>query len=331
MTRGTVAAVLAALAALTGCAGSGHATRAQSSVSAGRSPSVTATASGSPAATASSSAGATRSPDASRPCGTAAQPPDRYTAVVWVWLENRSSSALAGMPYLSGVARACGLATDYHAITHPSLPNYLAAVSGSTGGVHSDCSPGSCPQRRTTIFDQVRSTDREWRAYQEGMPHNCAQASSGRYAPKHNPAAYFTQLAADCARWDVPLDPAFNRDVANGRLPGFSFVTPDLCHDGHDCRVATVDRWLSGWLPTVLDGPDYRRGRTAVFVTWDESELGGGNRVATVVIAPSVRPGTRAGGRFTHYSLLRTTEEMLGLPPLAAAATAAGMRGALHL
>jgi hypothetical protein len=324
-------AVLAALAALTGCSASGHATRAQHSPPAVRSPSVTATAHGSATATASSTATAAPSADASRPCGSVAKPPDRYTAVVWIWLENQSLPDLAGMPYLSGVARACALATDYHAITHPSLPNYLAAVSGSTGGVHSDCSPGSCPQRRTTLFDQVRSSGREWRAYQEAMPHNCARSSSGRYAPKHNPAVYFTQLAADCALWDVPLDPAFDRDVVNGRLPTFSFVTPDLCHDGHDCGVATVDGWLRGWLPKLLDGPDYRRGRTAVFVTWDESELGGGNRVATVVLAPSVRPGTRAGGRFTHYSLLRTTEELLGLPPIAAAVTAAGMRGALHI
>lgn len=323
MFRPLVAAGLTGLLTLTAC-GSTKAPGAQPSVSplgASTSPA------GSPSATASAPA-----PAHSGPCGSTAQPPARYDTVVWIWLENRSyDAALPRMRYLSGLAARCGVATNYRAVTHPSLPNYLAAVSGSTGGVHSDCAPAWCPQLRQTIFDQAKTAGGQWRSYQEGMPGTCARSSAGRYAPKHNPAAYFLQLKADCARWDVPMDPAFGQDVAAGRLPRFAFVTPDLCHDGHDCSVATVDGWLAGRLPQLLAGPDYRRGRTAVFVTWDEDEGDAGNRVATIVIAPGVRPGTRSGAAFSHYSLLRTSEELLGFAPLGAAASAPSMRAAFRL
>lgn len=163
------------------------------------------------------------------------------------------------------------------------------------------------------------------------MPRNCAKSATSQYAPKHNPPVYFTNLAADCARWDVPLSPALSSDLAGHRLPRFAFVTPDICDDAHNCSVATADTWLRAWLGRILSGPDYRAGRTAVVVTWDEDDHTAGNRVSSVVIAPSVRPGTRSATAFTHYSLLRTTEEMLGLPPLLAARSAPSMRAAFRL
>jgi phospholipase C len=124
----------------------------------------------------------------------------------------------------------------------------------------------------------------------------------------------------------VPLGDAFARDIAAGTLPMFSFVTPDLCDDTHDCGIGTGDAWLAEWLSQLLNGPQYRDGRTAVFVVWDEP-----TPMAELVIAPSVVPGTVVSARTDHYALLRTTEELLGLPFLGRATGAVDLRPLYHL
>src|SRR5207245_7800135 len=125
----------------------------------------------------------------SAPCGRAASA--SYRHVIWIWMENRSYSQVLGSSspatHLKAYARRCGVATAYYALTHPSLPNYLAAVSGSTGGVTSDCSPASCPQRRPTIFRQLNRRGLAWSSLAESMTTPCDRASYGRYAARHNP------------------------------------------------------------------------------------------------------------------------------------------------
>ena len=107
----------------------------------------------------------------------------------------------------------------------------------------------------------------------------------------------------------------------------FTFVVPNLKSDTHDAPVAYGDRWLAQFVPKLLATPQYATGRTAIFVTWDEDDGGDANHIATLVIAPAVRPGTRVDTRFTHLSLLRTTAEMLGLGfDLGGAAMAPSMR-----
>jgi phospholipase C len=252
-------------------------------------------------------------------------------------MENRTYSSVLGSgaaaPRLSAYARKCGLATQSYAVTHPSLPNYLAATSGSTGGVRSDCGPAQCPQNRGSLFGQVQKAGKQWRSYVEAMPHNCDLSIAGRYAPKHNPAVYFTPVRSRCKSWDVPMGGsrgAFATALSRRTLPAFSMVTPDMCHDGHDCSTSTADSWLGTWLGRITASPAYRSGDTAVFVTWDEG-VGSNQHIATVVVAPTVPRGTRSSLRFTHYSLLRTTEDLLGLPRLGAAAKARSMRAAFHL
>jgi phospholipase C len=167
------------------------------------------------------------------------------------------------------------------------------------------------------------------------MPSNCSLSisSNGRYAPKHNPAAYFTPVRSRCRSWNVPMggsSGAFATALSHRTLPAFSFVTPDMCNDGHDCSTTHADSWLGTWLGRITSSPAYRAGDTAVFVTWDEG-VGSDQRIATVVLAPTVKKGLRVGTRFTHYSLLRTTEEILGLRPLGAAASARSMRAAFRI
>ena len=269
------------------------------------------------------------------PCGW--RPTTTYRHVIWLWMENRTYSAVLGSgaaaPHLASYASRCGLATSYDAVTHPSLPNYLAATSGSTGGVHSDCGPDQCPQKRASLFGQLQAAGRQWRSYEEAMPRSCALSPASPYAPKHNPAVYFTPVRSRCAAWDVPMGGAggaFAKALAARALPAFSFVTPDLCHDGHDCSTSTADSWLGTWLGRITASAAYRAGDTVLFLTWDEG-VGSDQHIATAVIAPSVPRGLRVSTPYTHYSLLRTTEELLGLPRLGAAATARSMRAAFHL
>ena len=122
-----------------------------------------------------------------QPCGWRATAPRTYDHVVWIVLENHSfgdlvgdpsSPADVGAPYLNALARACGLATDFRAITHPSLPNYLAMVSGRTGGVDRSCTPAQCPQRRRTVFDQVHDAGGRWRVLAEALPTACRRTDA---------------------------------------------------------------------------------------------------------------------------------------------------------
>ena len=128
----------------------------------------------------------------------------------------------------------------------------------------------------------------------------------------------------------MPLAGALDRAIATGSLPSFSFITPDLCNDTHDCSVRVGDEWLKTWIPKILAGPNYMSGNTLVILTWDEAE-GSSNRIPTIVIGPSVPVGTVATQRFDHYALRRTTEDIFGLPHLQAAASAPSMAGAFGL
>lgn len=254
-----------------------------------------------------------------------AAPPARYEHVVWIVMENRglrdvvgsSSAPYPSAPYLKGVARACGLATHYAGVAHPSLPNYIALTSGSTHGIGDDADPSSHHLAGPSLFSLLGG---QWRSLEEAMPHACARSGSGEYAVRHNPAAYYTGLNSRCGAQDQPLGSPPDLGAR------FTLITPDLCHDMHDCSTATGDRWLASELPAILGAPEYRAGNTAVFVIWDEDDSGG-TLVPAYVIAPSVPPGTRSTVPYRHYSLLRTTEELLDLHPLlGAAASAASLR-----
>jgi phospholipase C len=258
---------------------------------------------------------------AGHPCR-GASAPRRYEHVVLVVLENHSYDQVAhSSPYLNALAHECGLAASYRAITHPSLPNYLALTAGTTAGIDSDCT--RCSADVGSIFQQLGGA---WRTYAESLPSpGFPGFSSGNYAKKHNPAAYFPAIAATYARNAVPLTASFV-----DRLARFTLVVPDLCNDEHDCGVDTGDRWLATWIPRVLRATAYRQGGTALFVTYDEG-TDSDNHVYTVAVAPSVLRGTVATAAFDHYSLLRTIETMLGLPCLANACTASPMARAFHL
>jgi phosphatidylinositol-3-phosphatase len=248
-------------------------------------------------------------------------------------MENQPYGSVIGSssaPFENSLAKQCGSATNYNGVSHPSLPNYLAATGGSTFGVADDSSPSSHKISADSIFGQVGQAGLSWRSYDESMPKNCDTSSSGTYAVKHNPAAYYVAIRTACDTNDVPLEGFFDRDIAAGGLPSFSFVTPNLCNDTHDCAVRVGDAWLATWVPKILAGPNYSSGNTLIVITWDEGE-GSSNRVPTIVIGPSVPVGKLATQRFDHFALLRTTEDLLGLGHLQAAASAPSMVAAFGL
>jgi hypothetical protein len=290
---------------------------------------------------------AATSPSASHPCGTQSKP-GTYKHVIWIWMENKSASTIIGSsqaPYLNKtLVHDCGLATNYHNVTHPSLPNYIAATSGlSLSALHGflpDCSPGgSCQTSARSIFGQGET----WKSYEESMPSACDHSNSGNYVVRHNPAVYYTTLHG-CSSDDVSYS-HLATDLAHNQLPAFSFITPNLIDDSHNGTVADADKWLSHNLPAILNSSEYKNGSTVIFITWDEGE--GGHyavgegcatntsdiscHIAAVVLSPSTKAGTRSGTLFNHYSLLGTAEQLLRLSKLGLAASATTMTKPFNL
>jgi hypothetical protein len=204
---------------------------------------------------------------------------------------------------------------------HPSLPNYIAMTSGSTQGITDDNGPASHLLSVGSIFSQLGT---KARSLEESMPSNCDKSSSGEYAVRHNPEAYYTNLGTACGTNDVPLTATPDFSAA------FTFVTPNLIDDMHDGTIADGDNWLKGFVPKVLASSQYKAGTLALFITWDEDDSSSTNHIPTIVISPTTSH-ISTGTRFTHYSMLRTTEEMLGLPLLGAAASASSMRATFGL
>ena len=158
------------------------------------------------------------------------------------------------------------------------------------------------------------------------MPSACSKLDAGLYAVRHNPQTYYVNLGDDCNHYNVPLSEPVDVSAK------FTFITPNLIHDMHDGTVADGDGWLRSFLPKLIAAPQYSAGRAAIFVTWDEADGGGDNHILTLVIAPSVVPGTSVAAGLDHYSLLRATQEMLSLTPLLGnAATATDMRHAFNI
>lgn len=256
--------------------------------------------------------------------------------VILIMLENHGYDEVIGnpeAPYLNQLAGQQALATDYYAETHPSLPNYLALLGGSTFGIESDCT--ECRLRaHANLATQLSAANFTWRAYMEEMPQACSGVSSaGDYVKKHDPFMYFPSIANDpkeCAKV-VPGD-RLSSDLGSGRLPAFSWISPNLCNDGHNCGIGGADHYLSDVVPGLLDqlGP-----QGFLAITFDEDggadrqgERSGGGRIPAILAGPTVRHGARVASPFDHYSLLRTIEAAFGQAPLRKANSAHAMRAA---
>ena len=232
-------------------------------------------------------------------------------------MENRSYSQVIGARYIASLAAAYGVATNYHGVSHPSLPNYLAMTSGSTWGIADD---GYHPLPPGGLGAQLTTAAIDWRAYMEGMSDGCFR-SPYPYALKHNPFAYY---GSACPPQVVSFT-RFAGDMA-GATPHFVWITPGLCNDGHDCSTAVADNWLAHIVPLILATAAWKD-NGVLFITWDEG-YDSANSVLTLVIQPN--PLNHSSNHaYDHYSLLASVEDVLGLPRLGNSASAAAMNDLL--
>ncbi len=244
-------------------------------------------------------------------------------------MENEESSNVIGSPdapYINSLARRYGVAANYYGVSHPSLPNYLELLGGSTFGTTEDCT--DCFVHSFNLVDQLEGAHKSWKAYMEGMPSPCFVGDAGTYAQKHNPFIYFDDIRQNPARCAniVPLS-GFAADLASSALPHFIWITPDLCHDMHDCPVRAGDDWLRGFLPQIFKSAAWQS--SALFLLWDEGgtdagccQLARGGHIPMLVLSPLVKPGFISAVRYDHASVLLTIETAWGLSRLGDAACA---------
>jgi acid phosphatase len=237
-----------------------------------------------------------------------------------VIFENEDAEKIVGgpdAPYLTSLARSGATLADAHGVAHPSQPNYLALFSGSTHGVTDD----SCPQTFSgpNLAAELESAGRTFVGYSEDMPGaGYTGCRTGRYARKHNPWVDFPDLPASVNQPYSALPADFSA------LPTVSFVVPNLCNDMHDCGVAAGDAWAKQHLTPYVA---WARGHNSLLVvTFDEDNGSRANHIATVLVGPMVAAGTY-DQRIDHYGVLRTLEDMYGLPPVGQAADAAPLTG----
>jgi phospholipase C len=275
--------------------------------------------------------------------------------VLIVMLENRSYAQVIGnsaAPFENTLARTCGVATSMWGATHSSAANYLAVSAGQypSSSVYG-CNYAACASNETTIYQQLDSAGRAWKAYEEAMPSACDKSSSGSYKIGHNPPIFATGIStSECKARDVPVasltakSGAFWNDLHARRLRAVSWITPDTSNDGEascggSCALSLADSWLQNFVSLVAASPAYRSGHTAIFVTYDEgtgpdskiaencadrsADLAGSQpscHVPFFVIYPGTMRGAHNGTFFDHYSLTRTVEDFFGLGYLANAA-----------
>lgn len=271
--------------------------------------------------------------------GVAGEKPEKEHVVIFV-LENKGFRDIIGnpdAPYLNRLAMRHVLLTDYHALAHPSLPNYAAMISGRTDGIHSD-NP-SLRFTDPTIAETLVRKGYDVRGYFQSLPRdgylgNGYPPEKPLYVVRHNPFYLFPRIRSDVS-WKTRVVPltSLSDDLRAGRLPSLAFVVGDLCHDMHGgaaCHpnsrrvlVKAGDRFCKEWIDRIRRSAVWGNERTVIIVTWDEGRYpvwqriqagfrhravrGEGGRVPFIVVSSMERSvPRRISGYFDHKSLVRT-------------------------
>jgi len=247
------------------------------------------------------------------------------STIFLIVMENHDYSQIIGnsaAPYINTLSQQYALSANYQAITHPSLPNYFALVTGETI-IPNDCN-NCIGQKAPTIADQLEKVGKTWKGYIESMPKSCALNDAGPYVQRHNPFVYFSSLqtSGTCAKNDVSYT-NFHSDLASGSVGNFNFIVPNVDNDMHDGTIQQGDNWLKQEVPQILNSSAYKN-NGVLMITWDEG-TDNSNQIVTLVISPLGKKSFTSKVSYTHYSLLRTIENAFGLPPLGNAANASAM------
>jgi hypothetical protein len=246
-----------------------------------------------------------------------------HDRVVIVVMENKSYGVASSQPYTQTLMAQGATFARSFAVTHPSQPNYIALFAASTLGVTSDVcpAPGS-PFSAENLGHACEAAGKTWRAYSENLPvaggTACSydgNASTGLYTRKHDPWTYFTNVDHLNERpyGDLAIDLAANT------LPNLVYIIPNNCHNSHNsstpgCTALDADTWLSQNLPAVIGalGPN-----GLLILTWDEDDSASGNHILTVFVGPHVQQGVVSNISVSHYTMLRTICDAMGLTPFA--------------
>jgi len=241
--------------------------------------------------------------------------------------ENTNYSSVIGsssMPYLNGLAQQYGLATQYYANTHPSIGNYFEL---STGQIISNNDGFSTVQNVPNVVRSLLAAGKTWKSYAESIPNACyLGGDTGNYARKHNIFPLLSDVANDPVQAcnNVPFT-QFATDLANGTLPHFSNIVPNLCNDAHDCSLSTADTWLKNNIDPLIKSAMFQRDGLLIIV-FDESggdNTNGGGRVVWVAVSPKSKPGYQSTTLYQHQSTLRLILKGLGVNVFPGAAASA--------
>jgi len=219
----------------------------------------------------------------------------------------------ASAPTFRALARQYIDLQNYRPGLHPSLPNYIAMVSGGPQGITDDV--GHVISGTEHLAAQMDAAGIPWRAYAESMPAPCSRHGTNLFMVRHVPFLYFQSVIGQpsCAQNVVPMTPIWN-DLATDRLK-FVFITPNACNDAHDCPISTADAWLAQVLPRLMNTPGYRRGG-AIFILFDETE-GLERQIPAILISPLAKnQGSAVTTLYDHRSYLATLQDLLGVPRL---------------
>ena len=225
------------------------------------------------------------------------------------------------LPYLNGLANQYGLAANYFANAHPSIPNYFELTTGQILTLIDASTPHNFPVSSENVVRDLLAAGKSWKSYAEDLPSvGYTGDDTGRYAVRHNPLAYFTDVQNDPKQVQnlVPFS-QFATDLNAANLPDFSFIVPNLCNDAHDCPLATADAWLKTNIDPLIQSPLFQKDGLLIIV-FDEADTldftSGGGHVAAVIVSPLAKRGYKSIAFYQHESVLRLTLEGLGVTKL---------------
>jgi acid phosphatase len=228
------------------------------------------------------------------------------------------------MPYLKSLASKYGLATQYYANTHPSIGNYFMLTTGAIT-TNNDSFCGTITN--DNLVRHLLTAGKTWKSYAEGLPSvGYTGCGSGLYIKRHNPFAYFSDVANSSEKNNLVSFTQFAKDLSNHALPNFSFIVPDLNDDAHNGTLAQADSWLKAHIAPLLSSSTFQKDGILIIV-FDESVTSdaahGGGHVAAVVVGPKVKPGSKPATLYQHQNALKTLMQALGVKTFPGAAGAA--------
>jgi phospholipase C len=248
--------------------------------------------------------------------------------------ENTNYSDVIGspsMPYLNSLANQYGLASNYFANLHPSIPDYFELTAGKTLTIIDAVTPDTFPVNDDNVVRELLAAGKTWKSYAEDLPSvGYTGGDTGNYAVRHNPLAYFTDVQNNSTQSQnlVPFS-QFPVDLPTANLRDYSFIVPNLCNDAHDCPLSTADTWLKNNIDPLIKSPVFRKDGLLIIVFDEANDLdltAGGGHVAAVVISPFSKPAYKSVAFYQHQSVLRLMLEGLGVTKLPGdAATAPAM------